>query len=110
MGDLLVRWRAWRADARAARRNRSRARECFYCGVAFDGRGALERTVDHRLPRSRGGAEGLANLVFACRACNQRKADQLEADFVRSAWLAERRRQVASGGLGSLRSASTPPG
>ena len=79
------------AEARTARRNRGRASHCFYCGVAFEGTGSLGRTVDHRLPRSLGGGDGLANLVFACRACNQRKVSQSEAEFVASAWLRARR-------------------
>ena len=79
-------------DERSARRNRARGTRCFYCDVAFEGEGALARTVEHRVPRGAGGTDGLANLVFACRACNERKADGAEDEFVRSAWLAERRR------------------
>lgn len=55
-----------------------------------------QRTVDHRIPRGRGGSEGLTNLVFACRACNQRKADRSEEEFVSSTWLVRRRREVES--------------
>lgn len=84
--------RRWREE-RAARRNRARATHCFYCGAAFDGgeEGPLARTADHRVPRSAGGTDGLANLVFACRACNQRKANRSEDEFVASEWLAARR-------------------
>ena len=82
--------RAWRADA-PARRNRSQGTTCFYCGVGFEGTGKLARTVDHRLPKSRGGADGLLNVVFACRACNDRKADMLEDEFLASEWLRQRR-------------------
>ena len=94
--------RRWRADA-PARRNRAEGRACFYCGVAFDGDGKDARTVDHRLPRGRGGHDGLVNIVFACRACNERKADRLEEDFVASEWLRRRRDEVAG------RSGYTPP-
>ena len=99
------RWKAWRAAARArwrawrvASANRARATTCFYCGVRFSGAGAGpdHRTVDHRVPRSRGGTSRLGNLVFACYACNQRKRDRAEDDFLASGWLIERRRQVAS--------------
>ena len=44
-------------------------RRCAYCGGPGD-------TVDHVLPRSRGGADHWDNLVCACRACNNRKADR----------------------------------
>ncbi|HUF32350.1 MAG TPA: HNH endonuclease signature motif containing protein [Acidimicrobiales bacterium] len=84
------RLRAWRMAAR----NRSSGSTCFYCGVAFEGEGSRRRTVDHRVPRALGGTDGLANLVFACTACNQRKADSAEDDFSASDWLAARRRDV----------------
>ena len=53
--------------------------------------------MDHRLARSRGGTEGLVNVVFACRACNDRKADSDEADFVASEWLRRRREEHGTG-------------
>lgn len=100
---MLARFRRWRAvvaerrraDA-AARANRDRGTHCFYCGVAFgDGLG-LDRTVDHRHPRSKGGTNLLVNMVFACRACNERKANHDEEAFVESDWLADRRRRLAT--------------
>lgn len=91
-------WRAQRRDDAPARRNRTNASHCFYCGVAFAETGAHQRTVDHRLPRSRAGSDRLVNLVFACRACNQRKADMQEAEFFSSAWLARRRRELDTSG------------
>lgn len=87
-----ARWRAWRV----ASRNRASAATCFYCGVRFAAEGPDHRTVDHRVPRSRGGTHALRNLVFACFACNQRKRDRPEGDFVASEWLARRRAEVAT--------------
>jgi len=89
--------RAWRRARRVAARNRASATTCFYCGVRFagHGHGPDHRTVDHRIPRSRGGSEGLSNLVFACYSCNQRKRDRPEDDFMGSDWLARRRSDVA---------------
>ena len=94
----MSRWKALRATVRAwwrARRlaaaNRAGASSCFYCGVAFTESGPEHRTVDHRLPKSRGGTDALRNMVFACYACNQRKRDRLEEDFLASEWLATRR-------------------
>ena len=37
--------------------------------------------LDHKIPVSRGGADTLENLVFACRRCNQRKSMRTEAEF-----------------------------
>ncbi len=46
---------------------------CQYCGT----RCASDRlSIDHVLPRSRGGATSWDNCVLACVACNARKADQ----------------------------------
>ena len=42
---------------------------CAYCGERGD-------TVDHVMPRSRGGQDSWDNLVCACRPCNNRKADR----------------------------------
>jgi 5-methylcytosine-specific restriction endonuclease McrA len=45
-------------------------RRCAYCGRRAD-------TIDHVVPRSRGGAHSWENCVAACRTCNSRKADRL---------------------------------
>ncbi len=45
-------------------------RRCAYCVKRAD-------TIDHVVPRSRGGAHSWDNCVAACRACNSRKADRL---------------------------------
>jgi 5-methylcytosine-specific restriction endonuclease McrA len=45
-------------------------RRCAYCGRRAD-------TIDHVVPRSRGGGHSWENCVAACRLCNSRKADRL---------------------------------
>ena len=45
---------------------------CQYCGIA---RGSL--TVDHVIPRSKGGASTWDNIVACCAPCNRRKGDRL---------------------------------
>jgi 5-methylcytosine-specific restriction endonuclease McrA len=78
-----------------AAQNRAQSSSCFYCGVAFsDEMASSQRTVDHRIARSRGGNNALSNLVFACYACNQRKRDLPEDQFVTSEWLARRREET----------------
>jgi 5-methylcytosine-specific restriction endonuclease McrA len=42
---------------------------CVYCGVS-----PRELTLDHVVPRIRGGTQTWENLVTACRPCNHRKA------------------------------------
>jgi len=47
---------------------------CQYCG-ARPGRELL--TIDHVLPRSRGGKSEWENVVLACQSCNARKGSRL---------------------------------
>jgi 5-methylcytosine-specific restriction endonuclease McrA len=49
---------------------------CQYCGARP---GPEELTVDHVLPRSRGGLSTWENCVLACVPCNARKADRTVA-------------------------------
>ncbi|MGH9801652.1 MAG: HNH endonuclease [Blastocatellia bacterium] len=49
------------------------AYRCAYCGVLESDSGG-ELTVDHYQPRVAGGADELANLVYACHRCNHYKA------------------------------------
>ena len=50
---------------------------CQYCGVILP---SAELTLDHVIPRSRGGLSTWENLVAACRVCNARKADRTPAE------------------------------
>ncbi|HEX5366580.1 MAG TPA: HNH endonuclease [Acidimicrobiales bacterium] len=43
---------------------------CQYCGAPAD-------SIDHVVPRSRGGRHAWDNVVAACRPCNVRKRDHL---------------------------------
>lgn len=43
---------------------------CQYCGKRFQ---SSELSIDHIMPRSRGGAESWFNLALACTSCNHRK-------------------------------------
>ncbi len=47
---------------------------CQYCGVVL---AAGELTLDHVIPRSRGGLSTWENLVACCHPCNRRKGNQL---------------------------------
>jgi 5-methylcytosine-specific restriction endonuclease McrA len=58
-----------------SRRNVARRdhQTCQYCGAQP---GWESITVDHVVPRSRGGTSSWTNCVAACVACNARKADR----------------------------------
>jgi len=63
-------------DVRFSRRNifeRDRNR-CQYCGKRFS---KMDLTIDHVVPRSRGGKDTWDNVVLACVMCNVKKGDRL---------------------------------
>lgn len=45
--------------------------KCQYCG-----RSDLALTIDHVIPKARGGSDGWENLVTACTRCNNKKGDR----------------------------------
>lgn len=50
---------------------------CQYCGVAPPRK---DLTVDHVMPRSRGGKSTWENVVAACQKCNGRKGNRTPAE------------------------------
>ena len=66
---MRVPYRARVPMTRAALMHRDRFC-CAYCGAKAD-------TVDHVMPRSRGGEHSWENCVACCSTCNHRKADKL---------------------------------
>ena len=50
------------------------AHRCGYCG-------AVATTVDHVIPRSRGGSDTWENLVACCLSCNNAKSDRTPAEM-----------------------------
>jgi 5-methylcytosine-specific restriction endonuclease McrA len=48
--------------------------QCQYCGSTRD------LTLDHVMPRSRGGKSTWDNLITACKSCNSRKGDLTPAE------------------------------
>ncbi|TVX99983.1 HNH endonuclease [Cohnella terricola] len=50
---------------------------CYFCGQYGD-------TIDHVLPRAKGGHTTPRNCVCACNECNQSKADKDVDEFVRN--------------------------
>src|SRR6202166_368805 len=51
---------------------------CQYCGVLLP---SGELTLDHVIPRSRGGNSTWENLVACCHACNRRKGNRMLAEI-----------------------------
>lgn len=65
---------------------RKQNHRCYYCNepIFRDCKQGhpQEATVDHRTPLSRGGSNNMCNLVAACFACNNRKADRTAEEFL----------------------------
>ncbi|HYG78369.1 MAG TPA: HNH endonuclease [Planctomycetota bacterium] len=67
-------------EVRFSRRNIFERDEntCQYCKKKFD---RSELTLDHVIPRSRGGTSTWQNIVLACIKCNMRKGDRLLSEI-----------------------------
>ncbi len=70
---VRVPYRAQVPLTRAGLMHRDRYR-CAYCGGRAD-------TIDHVIPRSRGGPHSWQNCVACCAKCNHRKADKLLSEL-----------------------------
>ena len=53
--------------------------KCFYCAVKLS---PSNRTLDHKIPLSRGGTNTINNVVPACRPCNNRKLKMTTEEFL----------------------------
>ncbi len=61
---------------RQSRRASRGERICVYCGSDLD------MTRDHVFPKSRGGAHGDENKVWACRSCNSAKGNRTPEEWL----------------------------
>lgn len=57
---------------------------CRFCArmLAIDGDVRIRATIDHWVPRSRGGANDIYNWVLACAPCNLAKGSLTGAEFL----------------------------
>lgn len=60
--SLKVKRRLWKRDSG----------RCFYCGVSLSWD---TKTIDHVIPKSKGGPHRAWNLVISCVECNRTKGD-----------------------------------
>lgn len=56
---------------------------CQYCGCRISDKPGFEGTLDHILPKSRGGDTSWTNCVLACIVCNGQKANRLPEEAVK---------------------------
>lgn len=65
------------------------ATHCYYCEVKLQTLADIVRrvnapnrkTIDHLIPRSKGGTDDESNLVIACRKCNEAKGVMMPYEF-----------------------------
>ncbi len=60
----------WSGSIREYIKERERSGECIYCGSRDD------LSVDHLIPRNRGGPDIGDNAITACKSCNSSKGDR----------------------------------
>lgn len=61
---------SWASSIREYVKEREKQGVCIYCGNKID------LTLDHILPRSRGGPDSADNTVWVCKRCNSSKGDR----------------------------------
>jgi len=83
------------ADGRRRRKVLVRrvGKRCYYCDVVTDPvwtprEHPLHTQRDHLIPVSRGGSDGIDNVVVSCRACNTEKGTMTVDEY--QAWKAAR--------------------
>ena len=69
-----------RRQASGMKRTRIYMRDKFRCQYCGDKKQANELTLDHILPRSRGGDNSPVNVVTACMTCNGRKGNRTPSE------------------------------
>jgi 5-methylcytosine-specific restriction endonuclease McrA len=72
----LLEYRRIPHQTRALSRKNILLRDRFTCQYCRRALSAGDLTLDHVVPRSRGGASSWENLVACCRRCNNRKGDR----------------------------------
>ena len=75
----------WAAQKKRKEMMKRQNGKCWICGqqmckIKGDKR---EATIDHIIPRSRGGTSDAANLKLACRSCNENRGNNLDHVFVK---------------------------
>lgn len=80
-------------------RHRLAERDGAQCYLCLARRAVDLLTVDHVIPRARGGGENLSNKKLACRSCNVDKGDMLLENYVLTEKYARNRKYAEEQGL-----------
>lgn len=74
----------WKAADKLKKLIKRQRNKCAICNQQMKAAHKLEptsATLDHRIPRSKGGTGSLPNLRATCRQCNMKKGDSDEEDY-----------------------------
>lgn len=66
--------------------------KCFYCLYALKDASHLNATLDHLIPKSKGGGSHQFNLVLCCEECNKKEDNKL----IPESWI-QRRLELFAG-------------
>ncbi|MCB1447069.1 MAG: HNH endonuclease [Rhizobiaceae bacterium] len=69
-----------RKQRRVARIGSRQGNRCIYCGQKFSP--ARPATLEHLLPRSKGGKADRDNIAVSCRECNNDKASLTHEEYI----------------------------
>ena len=84
----------------------SELRHCVYC------RSTENLTIDHKIPKVKGGSDALSNLQCLCKKCNTFKSD-LTHNQLKTIWrwlneINQKRRNAGKGEYGRLKPFTQP--
>ena len=73
----------YKAKEKKEKLRKRQRNKCYWCGEQMNNRqyDRREITLDHIVPKSKGGLAVRENLVAACRECNERRGNMDATDF-----------------------------
>lgn len=58
--------------------------KCIYCHISLEEMMLFNSyTIDHKIPRSRGGKDNIDNLCLCCRSCNSKKGVRTYDEYIK---------------------------
>lgn len=79
--------------------------KCAYCGIDLLSLDNFNSTIDHIIPKSKGGRENIDNLLPCCRTCNTSKGKKSIEQY--RFWVTCKRNNIPTFSSGQLKYLST---
>ena len=74
-----IEYRKQRKGSKKRKRLVKRDPHCFYCRIPLN---FYNSTLDHKVPKSKGGKNNIENLALSCYSCNSRKSSKSVEEFL----------------------------